>query len=68
MGLRAAKIDANGDVFRLLCKTDLTSDETFVVEAMLTAEKDATEGVLVVTDDLSGYPALFLVGIASAAE
>ena len=65
MGLAAKQIDADGQTFALLCKTDLASDEAFPVEALLTAEKDATEGLFVITDDLGGYPVLFVVGIAS---
>ena len=68
VNLSAAKIDADGATFGLICKTDLTSDQTIVINATLTAEKDATEGVLTVKTDLSDYPSLFVVGIGPKVE
>lgn len=67
VGLHAAKIDANGETFGLVCKTDLTKDETFILNAVLSYEKgelgDATEGLFTITADLSGYTQLFVVGV-----
>ena len=68
VGLAAAKIDANGETFGLICKTDLTSDATIVINATLAAEPNATEGVFTVTADLSGYDRLFVVGIGPKGE
>ena len=68
VNLSAAKIDADGATFGLICKTDLTSDQTIVINATLAAEKDATEGVLTVKTDLSDYPSLFVVGIGPKVE
>lgn len=67
VGLKAAKIDANGAEFALVCKTALTDTETFTLPATLNYEKgelgDATEGLFTVTADLSGYKQLFVVGV-----
>lgn len=67
VGLKAAKIDANGAEFALICKTALTDTETFTLPATLNYEKgelgDATEGLFTVTADLSGYKQLFVVGV-----
>lgn len=67
VGLKAAKIDANGAEFALICKTALTDTETFTLPATLNYEKgelgDATEGLFTITADLSGYKQLFVVGV-----
>ena len=62
---RAGQIDADGETFGLVCKTDLAGDETFVVNATLTAAPDASEGVLDVGEDLSAYPQLFIIGLGA---
>ena len=65
--LKAAKIDADGQTFGLICKDDLTSETTFVVNATLAAEKDATAGTF--TADLpEGKDALFVIGVGPAAK
>ena len=62
---RAGQIDADGETFGLICKTDITSDATIVVNAKLAAEPGATEGVLTVTEDLGAYTRLFVIGICA---
>lgn len=68
VGLKAGKIDANGQIFGLVCKTDLTSKDTFVINATLTAEEEATEGLFTITADLSGYTQLFVIGVGPAKQ
>ena len=65
---RAGQIDANGETFGLICKTDLTSDATITINATLVAEPGVTEGVLTVTEDLSAYTRLFIIGIGAPTQ
>ena len=66
VGLKAGKIDADGETFGLICKTDLTKADTIVINATMAAEKDAETGTFTITADLSGYTQLFVVGVGPA--
>ena len=70
VGLKAGKIDANGQIFGLVCKTDLTKEETIVINATLThAEGDLiTEGLFTISANLSGYTQLFVIGVGPAKQ
>ena len=69
VGLKAGKIDANGQIFGLVCKTDLTSKDTFVINATLTAVKDAATGTFAIeAAELTGKDQLFVIGVGPAAE
>lgn len=68
VGITAAKIDADGERFGLICKTSFGTFETVVLNATLAADPGATTGVFTITADLSGYTQLFVVGIGPAAE
>ena len=67
VGFRAAQIDANGATVGLLCKEDLASGETLVLNAVLADDGsgEATLATLTTTTDLTR---LFAVGICTAAE
>lgn len=67
VGITAAKIDADGERFGLICKTSFGTFETVVLNATLAADPGATTGVFTITADLSGYTQLFVVGIGPAA-
>ena len=67
VGFSADKVDANGQVFGLLCKTDLADPATFTINATLT--NGATDALGTLNAILpQPYPQLFVVGIGSAAE
>ena len=67
VGFRAARIDANGATVGLLCKEDLASSETFVLNAVLADDGsgDATLATLTAETDKER---LFAVGICTAEE
>lgn len=67
VGVMASWLDADGEVFGLICKTSLGSAETVVLDAKLSAERGATTGVFTITADLSAYEQLFVIGIGQAA-
>ena len=70
VGLHAKEINANGQDFGLVCKTDITKGDTFVINATLNYEQGElgtpTEGLFTITADLSGYDQLFVVGVGPA--
>ncbi len=67
VGFAADKVDANGQIFGLLCKTNLIENTTFTVNATLT--NGATDALGTLNAILSQpYPRLFVVGIGPAAE
>ena len=67
IGFAADKVDANGQIFGLLCKTNLIENTTFTVNATLT--NGATDALGTLNAILSQpYPRLFVVGICPAAE
>ena len=67
VGFEAAKIDANGQLFGLICKDDLADAETFTVNVTLTNEAGgaATVGLL---QGFTSKSRLFVVGIGPSAE
>lgn len=70
VGLKAAKIAAQAETFGLICKTDLTKGDTFVINASLSVaegDPDAKNGLFTISTDLSGYDQLFVVGVGPAA-
>ena len=67
VGLKAAKIDADGQTFGLICKEDLTKDDTITINVILTDDK-SHEATLA---DLAGETTktqLFVIGIGPAAK
>lgn len=67
VGFAADKVDANGQVFGLLCKTDLADTATFTINATLT--NGATDALGTLNAILpQPYPQLFVVGIGPAEE
>ena len=69
VGLKAAKIAAQAETFGLVCKTDLTKGDTFVINASLSVaegDPDAKNGLFTISTDLSGYDQLFVVGVGQA--
>lgn len=71
VGLKAAKIAAQAETFGLICKTDLTKGDTFVINASLSVaegDSDAKNGLFTISTDLSGYDQLFVVGVGPAAK
>lgn len=72
VGLHAKEINANGQDFGLVCKTDITKGDTFVINATLNYEQGElgtpTEGLFTITADLSEYDQLFVVGVGPAAD
>ena len=65
VGFAADKIDANGQVFGLLCKTDLADTATFTINATLTnGDTDALGTLNAILPQ--PYPQLFVVGIGPA--
>jgi acetyl esterase/lipase len=67
VGFAAGKVDGNGQVFGLLCKTDLADTATFTINATLSNGASDTLGTLSAVLDQS-YSKLFVVGIGPAAE
>ena len=67
VGFAADKVDANGQVFGLLCKTDLADTATFTVNATLANGVSDTLGTLNAILP-QPYPQLFVVGIGPAKE
>ena len=67
VGFAADKVDANGQIFGLLCKTNLIETTTFTINATLTNGASDTLGTLNAILP-QPYPQLFVVGIGSAAE
>ena len=67
VGIKAAKVDGNGELFGLICKTDLADTTTFTINVTLTNEDGgtATVGSL---QGLTNMPRLFVVGIGPASE
>ncbi len=65
VGFAADKVDANGEVFGLICKTNLTEAATFTINATLTNGATDTLGTLNAIL-AQPYPQLFAVGIGSA--
>lgn len=65
VGFQADKVDANGETFGLVCKTNLTEAATFTLNATLTNGAADTLGTLNAVLSQS-YPQLFVVGIGSA--
>ena len=65
VGFAAGKVDANGQVFGLICKESLASAETFVINVTLTDDGtgSATVGSL---EGLTDKPSLFVLGIGPA--
>ena len=64
LGLEAAKVNANGQVFGLVCKERLTDKETFTINVTLTDDGtgSATVGTL---SGLTDKPSLFVLGIVA---
>jgi hypothetical protein len=67
VGFRAARIDANGATVGLLCKEDLASAETFVLNAVL-ADDGSGEATLATLTAGTDKERLFAVGICTAEE
>ena len=65
LGLEAAKIDANGQTFGLICKESLTDKETFTLDVTLSDDGtgSATTGAL---EGLTDKASLFVLGIGPA--
>lgn len=67
VGLRADRIDANGQMFGLICKDDLLSDTTFTLNVKLSDDGSGSARLA----DLMGQtdkPQLFVLGIGSAVK
>ena len=67
VGFAADKVDANGQIFGLLCKTNLIETTTFTINATLTNGASDTLGTLNAILP-QPYPQLFVVGIGPAKD
>ena len=65
VGFEAARVDADGETFALVCKEKLTDETTFTIDVTLTDDGtgSATLGSL---EGLTDKPSLFIFGIAPA--
>ena len=67
VGFAADKVDADGQVFALLCKSDLADAATFMVNATLRNGVSDTFGTLSAVLD-QPPPRLFVIGIGPAED